>query len=357
MYIPPQANIDTALCELHEALTQFQAQHQDAALIVVGDFNSANLKCAVPNLYQHVTFPTRGNRTLDHCHTPYKDSYKALAHPPFGKSDHAAIFLIPKYKQRDALDDVDWDMFRRSTDDVSEFTEAVVGFIGKLVDDTIPRITIKPWVDRTIREALNSRTAAYSGNMDEYKSAAYGVRRAVREAKRHYGKKLETQFQQSGSRSLWQGLRKITDYGSPPSGLMSADESLANELNTFFARVEATSSSTNASRANANSANASSANANSTSANGTIGAANGACAEPTIEQRPLIIMENDVRRVFKRVNTRKVVGPDGICGRVLKACADQIALVFIDIFNLSLTLGIVLSSFKQSTIVPVPKKP
>ncbi|KAK1806288.1 hypothetical protein P4O66_000165 [Electrophorus voltai] len=94
------ANMDTALCELHEALTQFQAQHRDAALIVVGEFNSANLKRAVPNLYQHVTFPTRGNRTPDHCYTPYKDSYKAQAHPPFGKSDHAAIFLLPKYKQR-----------------------------------------------------------------------------------------------------------------------------------------------------------------------------------------------------------------------------------------------------------------
>ncbi|KAK1784028.1 hypothetical protein P4O66_004470 [Electrophorus voltai] len=74
----------------------------------------------------------------------------------------------------------------------------------------------------------------------------------------------------------------------------------------------------------------------------------------SIEQRPLIITESDVRRVFKRVNTRKAAGPDG---RVLKACADQLAPVFTDIFNLSLTLGIVPSSFKQSTIVPVPKKP
>ncbi|KAK1783932.1 hypothetical protein P4O66_023099, partial [Electrophorus voltai] len=387
VYIPPQANIDTALWGIHEALTQIQAQHRDAALIVVGDFNSANLKRAVPNLYQHITFPTRGNRTLDHCYTPYKDSYKALAHPPFGKSDHAAIFLLPKYKQRlkreapvqrevtcwteqsvatlqDTLDDADWDMFQCSTDDVSirpEFTEAVVGFIGKLVDHTIPRTTIKkfpnqkPWVDKTIREALNSRTAAYnvgifSGNMDEYKSAAYGVRRPVREAKRHYGRKLETQFQQSGSRSLLQGLRMITDYRSPPTGLMSANESLANELNTFFAHFEATSSS-----ANANSANANSTYTNN--ANGAIGAANGACADPTIEQHPLIITESDVRRVFKRMNTRKAAGPDGICGRVLKACTDQLAPVFTDIFNLSLTLAIIPSSFKRSTIVPVPKKP
>ncbi|KAK1784814.1 hypothetical protein P4O66_003478 [Electrophorus voltai] len=182
VYIPPQANMDTALCELHEALTQFQTQHWDAALIVVGDFNSANLKRAVPNLYQHVTFPTRGNRTLDHCYTPYKDR-------------------------------------------------------------------------------------------------------------------------------------------SP------------------------------------NSANANGASANSASPNGTIGAASGTYAGPTIEQRPLIITESDVRRVFKRVNTRKAMGPDGICGRVLKACADQLAPVFTDIFNLSLTLSIIPSSFKRSTIVPIPKKP
>ncbi|KAK1792043.1 hypothetical protein P4O66_001822 [Electrophorus voltai] len=149
---------------------------------------------------------------------------------------------------------------------------------------------MKPWIDKTIHKALNSRTAAYNvgiinRNMNEYKPAAYGVRRM------------------------------------------------------------ATSSSANANSASTN------------NVNGAIGAANGACVEPTIEQRPLIITESDVRRVFKRVNNRKAVGPDGICGTVLKACADQLAPVFTNIFNLSLMLGIVLSSFKQSTIVPVPKKP
>ncbi|KAK1802118.1 hypothetical protein P4O66_004459 [Electrophorus voltai] len=60
---------------------------------------------------------------------------------------------------QDALDDTDWDMFQCSNDDVSEFMEAVVGFIG------IPRATnkkfpnLKPWVDKTIHEALNSHTA------------------------------------------------------------------------------------------------------------------------------------------------------------------------------------------------------
>ncbi|KAK1787236.1 hypothetical protein P4O66_002752 [Electrophorus voltai] len=126
----------------------------------------------------------------------------------------------------------------------------------------------------------------------------------------------------------------ITDYKSPPSGLMSTDVSLANELNTFFACFEAAPGSANANSASANNTNVA------------IGAANNTCAEPTIGQRSLIKTKSDVRRVFKRVNTRKAAGPDGICGRVLKACADQLAPVFTNIFNLSLKFGIIPSCFK-----------
>ncbi len=86
------------------------------------------------NFYQHISCPTRGPNTLDHCiYTQFKKAYKAHSLPAFGKSDHAAIFLTPEYKQRivqeppvereetrrsfhseatlqAALDDVDWDM-------------------------------------------------------------------------------------------------------------------------------------------------------------------------------------------------------------------------------------------------------
>ncbi|KAK3550800.1 hypothetical protein QTP70_005722 [Hemibagrus guttatus] len=198
VHILPQADTDTALYKLHEALTQHQTQHRDTARFVVGNFSSANIKRATPNLYQH------GKRTLDHCYTKIKDGYKAQSHPPFGKSDHATIFLMPKYKQRlkqevlaqrdfvcctdqsvatlqDALNDADWDMFRCSSDDVNVFTEAVVGFIGKLANDTVQKTIIrtfpnqKLWVDETIHNALRSRAAAYnarlvSGDMDSYKA-------------------------------------------------------------------------------------------------------------------------------------------------------------------------------------------
>ncbi len=44
--------------------------------------------------------PTRGPNTLDHCYTQFKNAYKARSLLAFGKSDHAAIFLTPEYKQR-----------------------------------------------------------------------------------------------------------------------------------------------------------------------------------------------------------------------------------------------------------------
>ncbi len=55
------------------------------------------------------------------------------------------------------------------------------------------------------------------------------------------------------------------------------------------------------------------------------------------------------------MNIRKAAGPDGITGRVLRACADQLAVFFTSIFNESLATSVVLTSFKKSVIIPVPK--
>jgi hypothetical protein len=56
----------------------------------------------------------------------------------------------------------------------------------------------------------------------------------------------------------------------------------------------------------------------------------------------------DVSKTFKQVNIHKAAGPDGLPGRVLRACADQLAGVFTYIFNMS----VIPTCFKQTTIVP-----
>lgn len=71
----------------------------------------------------------------------------------------------------------------------------------------------------------------------------------------------------------------------------------------------------------------------------------------------LTVTEHDMKRIFRSVSTRKAAGPDRISSHVLKAYADQLAPVFTVIFNMSLSQCIIPTCFKQSIVVPVPKKP
>jgi hypothetical protein len=62
----------------------------------------------------------------------------------------------------------------------------------------------------------------------------------------------------------------------------------------------------------------------------------------------------DVSKTFKQVNIHKAMGPDGVQGCVLRACADLLTGVFTDIFNMSLIEPVIPTCFKQTTIDPVP---
>ncbi len=83
VYIPPQADTSLALSKLHEELSGYINKHPDAASIIAGDFNKANLRKVMPNFHQHVSCPTRGPNTLDHCYTQFKNAYKARSLPAF----------------------------------------------------------------------------------------------------------------------------------------------------------------------------------------------------------------------------------------------------------------------------------
>eukprot|EP00061_Rhincodon_typus_P006992 g28214.t1 len=83
----------------------------------------------------------------------------------------------------------------------------------------------------------------------------------------------------------------------------------------------------------------------------TIGVATPALTAP---DTPLpSVTASEVRSDFLGVNPRKVMGPHS---QPLRSCAHQLAEVFTDIFNLSLLQAEVLTCFKKTTIIPVPKK-
>ena len=51
-----------------------------------------------------------------------------------------------------------------------------------------------------------------------------------------------------------------------------------------------------------------------------------------VTSTPFSITREDVRSVFKRNKVNKSPGPDGITGRLLKCCSEQLCGVFADIF-------------------------
>ena len=144
--------------------------------------------------------------------------------------------------------------------------------------------------------------------------------------KSDYRRKLDTQFREQDSRSLWRGLQAITSY----KGVMkcnNSDPNLPDNLNECYARFDKANTNT-LTRMNIQ----------------------------TDNNITLAFTEPEVRKIFRKTHARKAAGPDGIPSRVVKMCASKISGIFTDIFNQSLRHCIVPKCFKHSTIIPVPKK-
>ena len=102
----------------------------------------------------------------------------------------------------------------------------------------------------------------------------------------------------SDARWRWQGLQTITDYEGKHSRELPSDTSLPYELNYSYSRFETNNTYT--------------------------------CmrAPAVLEDCVITLSAADVSKTFKQVNILKAAGPDGLPGRVLRACADQLATSF-----------------------------
>ena len=137
-------------------------------------------------------------------------------------------------------------MFRDSADGIEEYTTSVNGFINKCIDDVVPTVTErtylnqKPWITSNLRTELKTRAAAFKErdcNLEAYKKSV--LRWTIKQAKGQYRTKIEMYCTGSDARRTWQGLQTITDYKGKHSRELHSDTSLPDELNYFYAHLEA----------------------------------------------------------------------------------------------------------------------
>ncbi len=190
VYIPPQAHVSSALQKLADQITDTEQQHPDSVLIILGDFNKANLSRELPKYRQHITFPTRDSNILDHCYTTIKDAYHSFPRAALGLSDHCLVHLIPSYRQKlksakpvlrtvkrwtnesewdlqACFSLTDWSVFEAVATDLDALTETVTSYISFCEDMCIPSRTHltynndKPWFTAKLRQLCQAKEDAY----------------------------------------------------------------------------------------------------------------------------------------------------------------------------------------------------
>ena len=65
---------------------------------------------------------------------------------------------------------------------------------------------------------------------------------------------------------------------------------------------------------------------------------------------------NETKQALYKINERKATGPDGLSGKLLKVCANELSFIFNHLFNMSMSYNQTPTIWKTSKIIPVPKK-
>ena len=155
---------------------------------------------------------------------------------------------------------------------------------------------------------------------------------AIDLGKKNFKEQIERDFSKN-SKQAWSGLKKIVGYKEKQTVIDHENgNKYVNDLNAFYSRFDQHdfSSQHNEARCELN---------------------------MTSSDDPIVTVEEwEVTRIFRSLKTNKSCGPDNVSGRVLKACHYHLSELYCCIFNMSLVLHKIPISWKDSKIVPVPKK-
>ena len=363
VYIPPDGDKVIAAETVYETVQGLESSSPDSPVYVLCDVNQCDLKDVLPShrFDKCVDQPTRGNNILDQCFCSVKEAYKCLIRPPIDQSDHNVVHLFPKYRSKlksvkpkkvmvkawspeaiqrlqDCFDLTIWDVFYEGHD-INEATDVINSYILFCEDlhITVKEKKIfgndKPWFSKNVKAKIRDKHNALTKHDDRaLKQATRAVRKAVKEAKSSYRNKLEKCFKSNNPRDAWKCIERMTSYKCAkrdPFKLEEDPKRMADHLNEFYCRFESNEHLG--------------------------GLADLKAMLQDSDGSPIVIHTWEVANLFHRLNPRKAKGPDGLSGKVLKVCADQLATPFGHLFQQSLDEQMVPSCWKSARITPVAK--
>lgn len=363
VYIPPNLR-----AEQHAAINLFLTTFFDSTLIefpdyhiiLSGDFNDFSTTGITLNLdiSTCISTPTRINNTLDHIfisNTIYSIYSSPVIGPPVSSSDHQCIFIKPfdhelnsSYKSTITFSDfrkshvdafitdlsqINWTRLYALDDDeidkkVKVFTECFKEASAQIPQITIPKSSNdKAWITPVIKHIIHQRWKAFrSQNFTMYEHLKEKVKREISKSKLLWAHKLKTK-----RKSIWKIYEDIS--GSPCKGNI---DSLTTELaslhpfsnpadiiNQHLAKVF-----------------------------------NPSLPIQNIEddEWTLPISIEETHAMLSKLNEKKSCGPDGISAKSIKLGADFICEPICHIFNTIIRSRKFPSTWKISSITPLPKK-
>ena len=246
---------------------------------------------------------------------------------------------------------VDWSAI--SSEDVDEYTCNFTNALLEVVGQSIPSKSVRirpyqpPWFNNTIRYKIRIRKRLYRKAKrlqsqfywSKFKAMRNEVVNLIRETKKTYYENLASKLTTNKKTQDWWNILKYfiksdSEFHAQPmffinDGVIVSDVSeKANMLNDFFTSQSVIDDS----------------NVHKQSLPG-----------PSIVMQDIVFTYDEVNSTLKSLPLGKASGPDGVDNRILKELADELSQPLCDLFNFSISEGIVPSIWKKAHVCAIFK--
>ncbi|KAG1655164.1 RNA-directed DNA polymerase from mobile element jockey [Nymphon striatum] len=340
---------------LHNNLCLFNDTSMTYLDLSAGTYSALDLTLCHPSLFQDFTWMVDGDlHTSDHFPIHVKGNGPPVKGRPQRWKLHKADWTV--FKQLCA-EHLNISSFAEISDQYFEFITILLEVAEISIPKTsqYPKRFNKPWFNKDCKNAVRERKRLLrkfslrptSDNLSSYRQAAAAARRTIRQAKREswrqYVSKLNSQ---SSIKSAWDRLRKIRGKGTSDAykhlnvggTAITSQFGIANALGQSFCKNSSSENCTGSFRSYKNRAESYQLDFKTTN---------------TEVYNQVFSLEE--LRGSLRASKDTSPGPDSIHYQMLKHLPDCSLALMLNIFNTIWITGAIPSSWREATVIPIPK--